>query len=117
MENQTVPILLNLLAALFGAFGQYFYKLGGLRIGGVAIYRNWQLWVGVILFCVVMLLFVWGYKLGGRISVVYPFYATTFVWGSLIGVFLTGESWSLIQSAGIGFVLLGVSLVAAGIGS
>lgn len=97
MKDQMIPALLYLVAACVGAVGQYSYKLGGLRIGQIPIYQNIPLILGIILFCIVMVLFVLSFKLGGRLSVVYPIYATTFIWGTLIGVIADKEPVSLNQ--------------------
>jgi drug/metabolite transporter (DMT)-like permease len=113
-KSQTVPILLNLLAAVLGALGQYLYKLGGLRMGEIPWFRNWPLFSGMVLFCVVMVLFVVAFKLGGKLSVVYPVYATTFVWGTLLAIGLDKEPFHWIQGVGIATLLAGVALVAWG---
>jgi multidrug transporter EmrE-like cation transporter len=107
MADQKLPILLNLIAALLGALGQYFYKTGAQKsqMGSIAI--------GVVLFVGVMALFVLAYRFGGKISVVYPFYATTFVWGALIGVFLEKEPWSNWNLAGLALILGGLTLIAS----
>lgn len=114
MKDQFVPILLNLIAAVFGAFGQYFYKLGAQKIGQVPLYKNGAIFIGIALFCVVMILFVSSFKLGGKISVVYPVYATTFVWGFLIATLFLKESYSGLQVFGLLMIFVGVSCIAIG---
>ncbi len=109
-----VPIILYLFAAVAGAFGQYFYKLGGIQMDVVPLYRNFYLFLGIILFCLVMVLFVAAFRLGGRMSVVYPVYATTFIWGMLIAVMIGKEPWSLLQLCGVGTIVAGVILIAIG---
>ncbi len=113
-SSQLVPILLNLAAALIGALGQYFYKLGGTRLSLVPLWKNWPLFLGMILFCGVMFLFVLAFKAGGKLSVTYPVYATTFVWAFLLAIFVNKESWTMLQLAGILVILAGVILVAVG---
>lgn len=110
--SQQVPILLNLFAAFIGAFGQFLYKAGALRLKDVPIYLNWQIILGVILYISVMFIFIVAFKMGGKLSVVYPVYATTFIWGTLIGIFYDKEGWNFIQLAGIIFVIVGISMVA-----
>lgn len=110
--SQTVPILLNLLAAVIGATGQWLYKIGGTKLGTIPLYKNWQMFVGMALFCVVMVLFVAAFKMGGRLSVVYPVYATTFIWGFLIATGIDKEPWAMGQLAGIALIIAGVSLIA-----
>ena len=80
----------------------------------VPLFRNWALFSGMALFCVVMVLFVVAFRLGGRLSVVYPVYATTFIWGTLLAVGVDKEPFHWVQVAGIGAILIGVTLVAVG---
>ena len=107
MMEQKIPILLNLLAAVFGAFGQYFYKNGAQKSDLLSI------GIGVLLFIGVMALFVVAYKLGGKISVVYPFYATTFIWGAWIGSYFENEPWTHWNFLGLGLILLGLTVIAS----
>lgn len=113
-QSQLVPIVLNLIAAIFGALGQYAYKLGASRLSSVSLLKNYSLFIGVFLFCFVMVLFVIAFKLGGKLSVVYPVYATTFIWGAAIAIFIEKEPFSGLQIFGIATIVIGVSLVAIG---
>ncbi|MCM2278869.1 MAG: hypothetical protein NDJ89_12410 [Oligoflexia bacterium] len=112
--SQALPILLNLVAAVFGALGQYYYKLGSARLGTDSLLRNWPLFLGVVLFCGVMVLFVAAFKLGGRLSVTYPMYATTFAWGLAIAHWLGREPVRPLQLGGVLVIVAGVVLVALG---
>lgn len=112
--SQVLPMLLYLVAGVCGAIGQYLYKTGAARLGLEPIWRNWPIFAGIGAFCVVMGLFVLSFKLGGRLSVVYPMYATTFVWGALIGILVEREPWSGLQLAGITLIVGGCVMVAAG---
>ncbi|PIK14802.1 hypothetical protein [Halobacteriovorax sp. JY17] len=112
MKDQLVPALLYLVAAFIGAIGQYAYKLGGNKLSEVPVYMNFPLILGILLFCLVMVLFVVSFKLGGRLSVVYPIYATTFIWGTLIGVFVDKEVVSVNQILCTLLVVLGSAGVA-----
>ena len=111
--SQTIPIILNLIAAVLGAVGQWLYKIGGAQLGLIPLYKHWQLYVGMVLFCVVMVLFVIAFKLGGRLSVVYPVYATTFIWGMLLAVIIDKEPWAWAQIGGVCLIVVGVSIVAS----
>ncbi len=112
-NQQMIPIFLNLLAAIFGAIGQYSYKLGAQKLKSVPLYQNWEIFLGMILFCAVMVLFIVAFRLGGKISVTYPVYSLTFVLGSVIGIVHGKEAWSGMQVMGIGLVVLGICMVAA----
>lgn len=117
MNSQKIPILLNCLAAIAGAAGQYLYKKGGVKAAATGVGFNAWVIAGILMFCIVMALFVFSYKLGGRISVVYPFYATTFFWGILIGVLIEKEPWHPLYAAGLALVLGGTALIAWASGS
>ncbi|MBY0384254.1 hypothetical protein K2X05_03770, partial [bacterium] len=110
MENQKIPILLNCIAAFLGALGQYYYKKGSALLSEQPI--NGSLIGGVLLFCIVMVLFVVAYKMGGKISVVYPFYATTFVWGTFIGVYFEKEVVRKGHFVGLALLLAGLVVIA-----
>lgn len=112
MNGQGYPILLNLVAAFLGALGQFFYQRGGQQLKEIPLWKNFNIALGILAFTLVMFLFVKAYQAGGRISVVYPFYATTFVWGYFIGVFVNREPASGLALMGLGVVMLGVSLIA-----
>lgn len=115
MENigsQTWPILCYLLAGILGAFGQYFYKIGADRLKDVSLFTNWPLFLGAGLFTLVMVCFVAGFRLGGKLSVVYPVYATTFIWATLIAIYIEKETVSLNLWLGILLICTGVVVVA-----
>lgn len=111
MDSQKIPILWNLLAAFLGAAGQLMYKKGGQKIVEIPFWQNFQLHLGILLFCGVMVCFVLGYKAGGKMSVVYPFYATTFFWATLMGFFIENEPfrWNLLLGSGV--LLAGLYLI------
>lgn len=108
MESQRLPILLYFIASFLGAFGQYFYKQGSKKLGIVPLIHNWNIFAGVACFCIVMILFVAGFKLGGRMGVVYPVYATTFIWGLLIAKYIENEMILVSQLIGVGLIVAGV---------
>jgi len=112
-NSQLIPILLNIIAAFVSAFGQYLYKIGSAKLGVEPIYKNYHIFSGILLFTAVMVLFLAAFKMGGRLSVTYPIYASTFLWGTLIGVYFDKEPWSYGQAAGVFFILIGIGLVAA----
>ena len=113
-RSQSIPIVLNLVAAFFGAIAQFLYKQGVRRLGVQPIYENWRLLTGALLFCGITVLFLIAFKMGGRLSVVYPVYATTFVWGTLLAICVEKEPYSIAQIVGIGIVVIGVSVIAVG---
>jgi drug/metabolite transporter (DMT)-like permease len=113
MSSQFWPIILNFVASLIGALGQWLYKIGAKDLKEIPIYKNIPFLAGMICFCVVMALFMIAFRLGGRISITFPVYALTFVWGTMIGVMIEKEPFSQWQGMGIGLVFIGVAMVGA----
>jgi len=75
-----------LFAAFLGALGQLLYKSGADRATGPAMsyIANPRLIGGVACYISVMVLFVAAFKRGGSLTVLYPLYATTFVWAMIL---------------------------------
>ena len=86
MRTTPAAIGMFLLAAFLGALGQFLYKSGAERAGrSLASYLlNARLLGGVVCYVAVMILFVAAFKKGGALTVLYPIYATTFVWAAII---------------------------------
>ncbi len=79
-------VLMLLCAAALGALGSYLYKSGADHADGTlaGYLANPRLLSGVLCYIAVMVLFVTAFRRGGALSVLYPVYATTFIFGALI---------------------------------
>ncbi len=106
-------IVMFLAASLLGAVGQFLYKSGAESAGGsVGSYlTNWRLLIGVGCYVGVMVLFVAAFKRGGSLSVLYPIYATTFIWAALIGMAAYGTPIKPINYAGMAALVAGMYLM------
>jgi len=105
VKTPLISIVFFLLAALFGAVGQFLYKSGAERTGGtIAGYlMNPRLLGGVICYVAVMVLFVAAFKKGGALATLYPIYATTFIFAALIALWAYGTP---IKPVNVGGMLL-----------
>jgi multidrug transporter EmrE-like cation transporter len=113
MKTPLLSIALFALAALLGAVGQFLYKSGAEHAGPtVAGYLlNIRLILGVISYVAVMVLFVAAFKHGGSLTVLYPIYATTFIWAALISRWAYGTPLRPVHFAGMAFLLAGMWLL------
>jgi hypothetical protein len=59
----------------------------------------------------VMVLFVAGFKQGGQMTVLYPLYASTFIWGALIALVAYGTPIRPINIAGMVLLIAGMYLM------
>ncbi len=103
-------MLMFAIAAFLGAIGQFFYKSGADRAGGsIASYLlNARLLGGVICYVAVMVLFVAAFKKGGSLTVLYPIYATTFIWAALIARMADGVTIRPANLAGMALLIGGM---------
>jgi multidrug transporter EmrE-like cation transporter len=113
MTTPAISIMFFLLASLLGALGQYFYKSGADVAGGsVESYLvNPRLLGGVVCYVAVMVLFVAAFKKGGSLTVLYPIYATTFIWAALIALLAYDTPIKAINVGGMGLLVLGMYLM------
>ncbi len=110
MPTPPISIVLFLIASLLGALGQYLYKSGAdSASGSIASYLvNPRLLTGAACYIAVMVLFVAAFKKGGSLSVLYPIYASTFIWAALIALVVYETPIRPINVAGMGLLVLGM---------
>lgn len=110
MTTPFASILCFLVASLLGAVGQFLYKSGTEAAqGGLLSYvLNLRIALGVLCYFAVMILFVAAFKRGGALSVLYPVYATTFIWAALISALAFGTPLKPVNVAGMGLLVAGM---------
>jgi len=113
MSTPAISIAMFLAAALFGALGQYLYKSGADAASGtiVSYVANPRLIGGVVCYVAVMVLFVAAFKKGGALTVLYPIYATTFIWAALLALVIYGTPIKTVNIAGMGLLVTGMYLM------
>jgi len=116
MKTPWSSVLLFLVASFLGAAGQYLYKAGtdrALAAGGrlFAFLANGPILAGVLCYALVMGCFVAGFRQGGSPSMLYPVYATTFIWAALIGRTMNGTAIAPVHLVGMVLIIAGVSLM------
>ena len=104
-QPPTLSIVYFAVAALLGAVGSYLYKSGADAAGGglVSFARSPRILTGVVCYIAVMVLFVAAYRRGGPLTVLYPVYASTFIFAAIIGLVAYGTP---IRAANVGGMLL-----------
>lgn len=102
-----------LAAAAIGALGQFLYKSGAEKAtqSWQSYLLNWRLLGGVACNVAVMVLFVAAFKKGGSLSVLYPLYATTFIWAALIALAAYGAPIKAVNVVGMLLLIAGMYLM------
>lgn len=113
MTTPLISVIFFLIASVLGACGQYLYKSGATQVqGGILSYlTNIRIIGGVVCYIAVMVLFVAAFKKGGSLSVLYPVYATTFIWAALLGMIFYGVPIKPINVAGMALLIGGMYLM------
>jgi hypothetical protein len=113
MTTPAISIVFFIVAAFLGALGQYLYKAGADLAGdGVASYVfNWRLLAGVTCYVAVMMLFVAAFRKGGSLTVLYPIYASTFIWAALLALVFQAIPIRPVNVAGMGLLVVGMFLM------
>ncbi|MCX7017291.1 MAG: hypothetical protein NTW86_32805 [Candidatus Sumerlaeota bacterium] len=113
MKTPAISVFMFLLASLFGALGQFLYKSGAERAdhGLWSCLANLRILGGVACYVLVMALFVGAFRKGGALSVLYPVYATTFIWAALIGLWVYGVPIRPVNVAGMILLVGGMFLM------
>ena len=101
------------MAALLGAVGQWLYKTGADRAKGAILgyLLNGPILLGLICYAAVMILFIAGFKRGGAPTVLYPIYATTFIWAAVIAQIAYHQPIRLVNVAGMVLLMGGMYLM------
>jgi multidrug transporter EmrE-like cation transporter len=112
MKTPIVSITLFAIAAILGAVGQFLYKSGAAHITqSLWSLLNLRLVGGAVSYVGVMVLFVAAFKRGGQLSVLYPIYASTFIWAALISLAAYGTPIKPVNLAGMAFMVAGMFLM------
>ena len=113
MSTPAISIVFFLVAAFLGAFGQYLYKSGADVAGGTlsSYVINARILGGMACYTAVMVLFVAAFKKGGSLTVLYPLYASTFIWAAVIAFYQYGTPIKALNVAGMGLIVAGMYLM------
>ncbi|MGB5456893.1 MAG: hypothetical protein WBO18_13135, partial [Gammaproteobacteria bacterium] len=66
---------------------------------------------GVVCYLAVMALFVAAFKKGGALTVLYPIYASTFIWAALIALVVYGTPIKPVNIVGMSLLVIGMYLM------
>ena len=97
-------------ASLLGAVGQYLFQHGARhsRSGIIGFLTSPYILAGMAGYILVMVLFTYAFKIGGTVRVLYPLYATTFIWAAVIAWVSYGQPIRPIHGGGMLLLVLGM---------
>jgi len=116
-HTPVISVLYVLLASFLGAAGQFLFKSAANRggAGPLGFLQTPWAFAGLACYVAVMFLFSQAFRRGGAVTVLYPVYASTFVWAAVMAWILYGQPIRTIHM--IGMVLLVLGMFCMGIGN
>ncbi len=110
MQTPMASIVMFVVAAALGAVGQLLYKTGTDAAGtSLASYvLNVRIVGGVACYVGVMVLFVAAFRRGGALTVLYPIYASTFIWAAILALLVYAEPIKLMNVVGMALLVAGM---------
>jgi multidrug transporter EmrE-like cation transporter len=113
VKTPFASVVMFITASALGALGAYLYKSGAENITG-----TWQSYLlnpriigGLICYGTVMVLFVAAFRIGGALTVLYPIYASTFIFGAIIAWYAYGTPIRPVHILGMLLMVGGMYLI------
>ncbi len=105
--NQIGAIILSLFCALLGSIEQTFFRLGSKKIAGnlVSWITSWQIILGMCFYGLSAILFIVALKYG-RLSILYPIIATSYVWVTSISHYILKEQMYYFNWSGVFMIVI-----------
>ncbi|MBI2654844.1 hypothetical protein HYX06_00270 [Candidatus Woesearchaeota archaeon] len=115
MKAKTLAILLILFTTIFTSSAQLSLKLAvnNLKPGFLGLISNYYLAQGFFLYAIAGALAIAAFR-RGDVSVLYPIFATSYVWVSIASAYFFGEYLSTLKLLGIIVIITGIMLVGFG---
>jgi len=113
MATKVGAVLLIIVDTFLMALGQLFLKLGMNNFNINTLFINYFLILGLGLYGLSAIIFVVALK-SGELSVLYPIFATTYIWVALLSLYVLNES--INELRWIGIIIIGIGIGFMGIG-
>lgn len=113
LKTPLLAIASVLVASFLGAVAPFFFEYGSTRLQGRISDFLLNPWIiaGMATYVTVMVFFTYAFKLGGTVKVLYPIYATTFIWAAVIAWPLYGDPIKPVHILGMTLLVLGMFLM------
>ena len=94
---------------------QLFYKFGAEKLSFdiLSIITNYEIIVGMVLYAIGGILLILSFR-GGEVSVLYPIFATSYIWVSFLSIYFLGELMNTFKWLGIITIIIGIIFIGYG---
>ncbi|NIL94318.1 MAG: hypothetical protein GTO71_07740 [Woeseiaceae bacterium] len=115
MKTPLLAIGSVMIAAILAGAAPFLFEYGAKNTQGkiVAFITSPYIIAGMMTYVTVMVFFTYAFRLGGTVRVLYPIYATMFIWAAIIAWLLHGDPIRPVHVLGMGLLLTGIVLMTA----
>jgi len=115
MSTKLWAMMLILGATLLTSTAQIFYKFGAEKLSFdiLSIITNLELITGMMLYAIGGVMLILSLR-GGEVSVLYPIFATSYIWVSISSIYFLNELMNFFKWTGIIIIILGIILISIG---
>ena len=115
MATKLWAMAIILAATLLTSTAQLFYKFGAEKLSFdiLSIITNLELIAGLILYAIGGILLILSFR-GGEVSVLYPIFATSYIWVSIMSMYFLNEVMNIFKWTGIFVIIAGIVFIGLG---
>jgi drug/metabolite transporter (DMT)-like permease len=105
---------LMVVCTIFTSLGQIFFKLASSSLKfDLTIFTNYWLFLGLFFYFLGAIMLIISLK-KGQLSIVYPLISLSFIWVTIISLFVLNEVLTVNKIVGIAFIFAGITLIGRG---
>jgi drug/metabolite transporter (DMT)-like permease len=108
-------IFLTLLAALVTSFAQFLFKKSVTKIDSIRhlllLVKNKGVMLGLACYAIGFVIYITALS-GGELSIVFPIFASSFIFVTIISAVTLKEKITMMRAAGVLLVFIGITIVA-----
>ena len=115
MATKLWAMAIILAATSLTSTAQLFYKFGAEKLSFdiLSLITNLELIAGMVLYAIGGILLILSFR-GGEVSVLYPIFATSYIWVSLLSMYFLNEIMNFFKWTGIFIIIAGIVLIGYG---
>ena len=115
MSTKLWAVGIILFSTLLTSTAQLFYKFASdkLSFDILSLITNYELIIGMMLYAVGGILLILSFR-GGEVSVLYPLFATSYIWVSFLSIYFLGEVMNIFKWGGVFTIVAGIALIGYG---